>query len=232
MERDDSEMNIDLFVKEFMKNNETTNLIKGINKNAGNKVDELEIIVKNKDRQEAILEASNKAYLVCNFLSYKCKDSISPTYSGSTAYHNNVPCGTEATKFFTISNSTKIKISNEINTIDTNPQNHDYSYYCRGLTAEKNLDFAGAIRDYYQIIENNEQELQHLVKYRSLRDLLSHTQISRPNTIRKIKSEFPQIKTNANRFDFSSIDNLRFLRLTCNHLKEEIFQFLKSKDTV
>ncbi|MDN5847404.1 MAG: hypothetical protein L0H53_14155, partial [Candidatus Nitrosocosmicus sp.] len=226
IEQNDAEMKIEMFAKEFMKNSETMNLIEKINQTTDNKVDELEITVKTKDRLEAITDASRKAHLICNYLSYKYKDSIVPTYSGSTLYKNNMPCGTEATKFFTVFTLTKITITNEIDTIDTNPHNYDYSYYNRALRAAKNLDFSGAIRDFYQIIENNVNELQHLNKYSSLRDLLSHSKITYQTTKDKLKTDFPEIKTVNDRFDYSSSENFRYLRLHCDYLRYEIFNFL------
>lgn len=66
--------------------------------------------------------------------------------------------------------------------------NQQLAHFAAGQRALEDATFSTAIKEFYQVIEN--ENITHLEKYKYLRAGLSHDELSRPNTIQKIQDEF------------------------------------------
>ncbi len=66
--------------------------------------------------------------------------------------------------------------------------NQQLAHFCNGIKAFDELNFSEAVKEFYQVIENNTPS--HLAKYKFLRHGLSHDQLYSQDTINRIQIDF------------------------------------------
>src|SRR4051794_32691407 len=121
---------------------------------------------------------------------------------------NEKQISTAGIKKFAVIDFPVISINEEFNQIENNPLIDEYNHYSRAIISSKNLDFVNAIKEYYQIIENNKNELSSLKKYLSLRNVLSHGDKMRNDTIDNLIKDFNgEFVLYDNKFDYNDLNN-------------------------
>ena len=195
-------------------------------------VNEIEIIIESHNKDQALFIANRKAQLICNFLSYKSNQPIIPTYTDHYRQCPDNSHGVEAKRKFEVRSYPEIDVTDEINSIDNNPLNDDYSHYYRAIVAMyEHSDPITAIKEFYQIIEHYKKELKDLQKYYWLRNFLSHGGDMFPRTFEELSINFPnEFDFNDRKFDYSSLRNYKALRGHSEALKECLSKFLNLKN--
>ena len=195
-------------------------------------VNELEITINTNDKELGLISANRKVLLICNLLSFRTKQAIIPTFRGY--YINNVDNSSHVlgSATFKVVDDIELKISpNEFSNMEESNLSDTYEHYKRGLFAlDENNDPITAIREFYLIIENNITKFQTtgLLKYKFLRDALSHATPLYENTINKLKKEFGENEFDfvQNRFDYLSGKNPKKLFFHSRILKDKIYEII------
>jgi hypothetical protein len=196
-------------------------------------VNELEITIHSNDKQIALFLATKKAQLICNKLSFKSKTAIIPKLRGYLITYDNNTNNVAGINEFRIVDNIKIKLTeNELSKIEDNILNDSYEHYSRGILAlDENNDPVTAIREFYQIIENNKNKFEKtdfVIKYKSLRDTLSHGSKTWKETRDNLEKEFnKQFEfTERGTFDYASKKNISNLLYHSQILKDKIHEIL------
>lgn len=199
-------------------------------------VNELEITIHSNNKQIALFLASRKAQLICNKLSFKSKTAIIPTLRGYLIMYDNNTNNVTGINEFKIVDDIKIKLTqNELSKIEDNILNDSYEHYSRGILAlDQNNDPITAIREFYQIIENNKNQFEKtgfVIKYKPLRDTLSHGTTIKEKTITNLEKEFDNQFdfTDRGTFDYASTKNIFNLFYHSKILKDKIYEILSKK---
>jgi hypothetical protein len=199
-------------------------------------VNELEITINSNDDQIALFLATRKAQLICNKLSFRSKTAIIPKLRGYLITYNDNTSNVLGTHGFRVVDDIKIQLTkNELSNIESNTLNDSYEHYSRGILAlDQNNDPVTAIRDFYQIIEKNKNKFEKTglgIKYKPLRDTLSHGTTIRKETQKSLKKEFGnQFEfTDRGTFDYALAKNISNLFYHSKILKEKVFQILSGR---
>jgi hypothetical protein len=196
-------------------------------------VNELEITINTNEKQIALFLAIRKAQLICNKLSFKTKTAIIPKLRGYLITYNDNTSNVAGIHDFKIVDYTKIQLTrNELSNIEDNILNDSYEHYSRAILAlDQNNDPVTAIREFYQIIENNKNNFEKtgfVIKYKPLRDTLSHGTTTWKETRDSLEKEFDnQFEfTERGTFDYTSRKNISNLLYHSQILKDKIHDIL------
>lgn len=118
-------------------------------------------------------------------------------------------------------------------------ENQQLAHFANGQKALRDANFGEAIREFHQVIEN--ENLPHLDKYKYLRDGVSHAELQSLTTIQKLKDDFrivcienPQssLTPKGKYVDFTSPEVQDILEKEANYLRNEVIRFLDTKVNV
>lgn len=114
--------------------------------------------------------------------------------------------------------------------------NQQLAHFAAGQRALEDATFSTAIKEFYQVIEN--ERIIHLEKYKYLRDGLSHDELTYQPTIDNIENEFKitcienptsTLSPKGKYIDITSGDVQNILEKEAKYLRIEVMQFLDSK---
>lgn len=115
-------------------------------------------------------------------------------------------------------------------------ENQQLAHFANGQKALRDANFGEAIREFHQVIEN--EDLPHLDKYKYLRDGVSHAELQSPTTIQKLKDEFgivcienprSALTPKGKYVDFTSPEIQDILEKEANYLRDEVIRFIDGK---
>ena len=110
------------------------------------------------------------------------------------------------------------------------------AHFCNGIKALDELNFSEAVKEFYQVIEDNTPS--HLAKYKFLRHGLSHDQLYSQNTVNHIQNDFGIIcienpsSTNMPKMkyvDISDPEVQAIVKREANYLRTEVFKYIDPK---
>jgi hypothetical protein len=186
-------------------------------KNGRNHLSEIVIKMQIDNLNLAISEAITKVERLCNFISFKCRQGIIPTYRGFLVRYGDGTTSVAGEADLTVWRDNDLKLSKkEISRIEYDHKHSIYLHFSRGRIALLSYkDNAAVIRELYQILEDDNSFPPHLIKYRYLRHAVSHGSELEQNTLNNIERNFGKdyfVFTNR-RFDYTSHINIRNLRI-------------------
>lgn len=114
--------------------------------------------------------------------------------------------------------------------------NQQLAHFAAGQRALGDAIFSTAIKEFHQVIEN--ENITYLEKYKYLRDGLSHDELTYPNTIQKIQDEFQipcvenpysNLNPKGKYIDITSGDIQNILEREAKYLRIEVMRFLDGR---
>jgi hypothetical protein len=186
-------------------------------KEGKNCLSEIIMVVSANNINEAVSKAMNKVRPLCNLISFKCKQGVVPAYVGASIMYKDGTSSARGERSLMVWDNEDLELeAREINNIENDPKNLMYARFSRSFIALLSYhDHATVIKELYQILEDdNRATSPNLVKYRHLRNALSHGNPLTPKTLQSIENEFGKnyFVFKDGRFDYGSLVNTENLR--------------------
>lgn len=114
--------------------------------------------------------------------------------------------------------------------------NQQLAHFSNGIKAIDELNFSEAVKEFYHVIEY--ETPQHLKKYKSLRNGLSHAELTKVNTINDIQNHFgivcvenpsSMLTPKGKYIDISDPEVQAILEQEANCLRKEVFAHIDQK---
>ena len=198
------------------------------------------ISIYNMNKKQAMERAKIKAKNIAIIISLKVGNPVSESHVG-TCYklhgkkNERWKVSSSLTSRYNIFENLALDISQgNIGRLigENKPLNERIYHAYLGLKAYQEELYEAVIIQFYQAIEKV-SSLSHIrSKYEPLRGILSHPEIQRKDTIKRLKTNFPTAKiqcTSSESFDYFSPKNNEFLKAKAKELMKSAMKYLRKE---